>query len=44
MHYDQGDYQKAIAAWETYLRQTSDDDPPRQALARLIAQARQHLQ
>ena len=44
VHYSQGDYQEAIVAWETSLRLIPDDDPHRQAIATLIAQARQRLQ
>jgi cytochrome c-type biogenesis protein CcmH len=44
LHYAQEHYQEAIAAWETYLRLVPDDDPHRQAIAMLVAQAKQRLQ
>ena len=44
VYYARGDYQEAIAAWETYLRLGPDGDPLRQPIATLIAQARQRLQ
>lgn len=44
LHYAQGDYQEAIAAWETYLRLVPDSEPIRQSITPLMAQARQRLQ
>ena len=44
VHYARGNYQEALAAWETYLRLVPDGDPLRQAITTLIAQARQRLQ
>lgn len=44
LHYEQGEDQEAIAAWETYLRLVPDNDPHRNAITTLMAQARQRLQ
>jgi tetratricopeptide (TPR) repeat protein len=44
LHYAQGNYQEAMAAWETFLRLVPDGDPHRQAIVTLMAQARQHMQ
>jgi cytochrome c-type biogenesis protein CcmH len=43
MHYTQGDYQKAITAWETYLRLAPDNDPHRKPIETLIAQSKQRV-
>jgi cytochrome c-type biogenesis protein CcmH len=44
LHASQGDYQAAITAWETYVHLVPDDDPHRQPILTLMAQARQQMQ
>jgi cytochrome c-type biogenesis protein CcmH/NrfG len=44
LHFSQKDYQEAIAAWETYLRLASNNDPHRKSIEALITQSRQRAQ